>query len=342
MLEIYRHLTKVSNIYAIIECVLEYLISLSQKGSLMLKPNNCLVAIFAGPLRDNGFYESGYRGAQAACAEAGLELVAIENVGVSAQALTAAAAEAANCGPRLLLIHGGSSDAAVKIVAPKFPDVQFLSTHGTDAGANFSSFNIRQPQSAFLAGALASMLTRTGVVGHLSGIRIDPGLHARAAWAQGVAYASPEVRIVTCFCGTQDDNAVSLSYANKVIDQGVDVLYTMLNFGRTGAIEACRERQVKQIGNVIDWCAIHPDVFIGSAVANNGQLVKQWIGEVISGQLAEGEVRWLGIENPSAVRLAFGEGVPLSIRERIDGMALALANGRIELTTSFKGEEFLG
>jgi len=308
----------------------------------MLKPNNSLVAIFAGPLIDNGFYESGYRGAQAACAETGLELVVIEKVGVSAEALTAAAAEAAKSGPRLLLVHGGSSDIAVNIVAPKFPDAQFLSTHGTHAGRNFSSFNIRQPQSAFLAGALASLLTRTGVVGHLSGIRIDPGLHARAAWAQGAVYANPEVRLVTCFCGTQDDNAVSLSYANKVIDQGVDVLYTMLNFGRTGAIDACRERQIKQIGNVIDWCAVHPDVFIGSAVADNGQLVKQWIAEIISGHLAEGEVRWLGIENPSAVRLAFGESVPLSIRDRIDAMALALANGTIELTTTFKGEEFLG
>ena len=109
----------------------------------MLKSNNALVAVFAGPLRDNGFYESGYRGAQAACEAGGLELVVVEKVGVSAEALAAAAAEAAKSGPRLLLIHGGSSNVAVKMVAPKFPDIKFLSTHGTDAGINFSSFNIR-------------------------------------------------------------------------------------------------------------------------------------------------------------------------------------------------------
>lgn len=308
----------------------------------MTKLNNSLVAIFAGPIRDSGFYESGYRGAQVACVEAGLELIVVEKVGVSAEALTNAATEAAKSGPKLLMIHGGNSDVAVKVVAPVFPEVKFLSTHGTDAGTNFSSFNIRQPQSAFLAGALASLFTRTGVVGHLSGIRIAPGLHARAAWAQGAFYANPKVRLVTCFCGTQDDNEVSLIYTNKVIDQGVDVLYTMLNFGRTGAIEACRARQIKQIGNVIDWCAVDPDVFIGSAVADNGQLVKQWIGEVMSGHLVEGEVRWLGIENPSAVRLAYGQSVPQSIRDRIDAMALDLANGRIELKTIFNGEEFSG
>jgi basic membrane protein A len=307
-----------------------------------LKPNNSLVAIFAGPALDNGFYESGYRGAQAACAQAGLEFVIVEKVGVTRDALVAAAVEAAKSGPRLCLVHGGSSDVAVQMVAPMFPQVQFLSTHGTQAGSNFSSFNIRQPQSAFLAGALAALMTGTGVVGHLSGIRIDPGLHARAAWAQGVAYTNPDVRMVTCFCGTQDDNAVSYRYANKVIDQGVDVLYTMLNFGRTGAIDACRERQIKQIGNVIDWCAVHPDVFIGSAVADNGQLVRQWIDGVISGRLVQGEVRWLGIENPSAVRLAFGESVPPGVRDRINAMALAIADGQIELKKTFDGAEFAG
>ena len=298
-----------------------------------------LRAVLAGPARDNGFYESGFRGAETACAAAGLQFALQERVGVHVDALAQAAREAARHAPQMVLVHGGSSDEAVRLVAADFPKVQFLSTHGNLAGPNFSCVNIRQPQSAFLAGALAALLTRTGVVGHLSGIRIHPGLLARAAWAQGAAYANPEVRIISCFCGTQDDSTMSYHHAQKLIAEGVDVLYTMLNFGRAGAIDACREQKIWQIGNVIDWCAVHPDVFIGSAIANNGELVRQWIGDVVAGRVAQGEVRWLGMEDPRAVRLVMADGVPVAVRDRIEEVAGTLMRGEIALDAAFEGQE---
>jgi basic membrane protein A and related proteins len=238
-----------------------------------------------------------------------------------------------------VLVHGGSSDTAVQEVAPEFPSVQFLSTHGTVAGTNFSCFNIRQPQSAFLAGALAALTTRSGVVGHLSGIRIIPGLHARAAWAQGVHHVDPDLRIVTCFCGTQDDNSVSSRATAQVIDAGADVIYTMLNSGRIGAIETCRSRGVPQIGNVVDWCALHPDVFIGSAIANNGEGVRQWILDVVAGRLQQGVVRWLGMEQPAAVCLKIADRIAPAIRERVEVIGSDLAAGRIALKTEYSGLE---
>lgn len=298
-----------------------------------------LVALFAGPALDNGFYESGYRGALAARDELGLEFSHEEGFGPAPAGLIEAARRAAATRPEYLLVHGGSSDVAVETVAPEFPATRFLSTHGTRAGANFSAFNIRQPQSAFLAGALAALLTRTGVVGHLSGIRIAPGLHARAAWAQGARHVDPAVRIVTCFCGAQDDNALSHRNARAVLAAGADVLYTMLNAGRTGAIDASRETGTRQIGNVIDWCALHPDVFVASAIANNGRGVLQWLRDAEAGRLTTGEVRWLGMEEPEAVRLAMAPSVPAEVRSRIEALAAEVREGRVVLGTEYDGVE---
>lgn len=140
-----------------------------------------LIALFAGPRMDGGFYESGFRGAEAACRRFGIALECVESIGTEAQVLADAARKHAAASPQLMLVHGGKSDVAVECVAPHYPNTHFLSTHGGQAGANFSSFNIEQPQSAFLAGALAGLVTRSGVVGHLSGIRIAPGLRSRAA-----------------------------------------------------------------------------------------------------------------------------------------------------------------
>jgi len=302
-----------------------------------------LIAVFAGPRLDGGFYESGFRGAEAACAANGVLLECVESVGIEADMLAAAAEMHAAKAPAMMLVHGGRSDVAVRQVAPHFPRTQFLSTHGTQAGPNFSSFNIEQPQSAFLAGALAGLMTQSGVVGHLSGIRIAPGLRSRAAWAQGVAHVRPEVRsevrIVTCFCGTQDDNAVSQRAALAEIDAGVDIMYTMLNFGRQGAIDACRARCISQIGNVRDWCESHPDVFIASAIADNGRLVQRWIEDVVAGRLVQGEVRTVGMEDERAVRLAMGPRVPDAVRARIDALAAEVRAGAITLVDDYKGAE---
>ena len=182
-------------------------------------------------------------------------------------------------------------------------------------------------------------MTRTGLVGHLSGIRIAPGLRSRAAYAAGVARTNPQARLVTCFCGTQDDSAVAKRAALTEIDANVDIMYTMLNSGRDGAIEACRERGIAQIGNACDWTQIDPDVFIASAIADTGRLVYDWIAGVLGNPDAPGTLRELGVEDPLAVRLAMAERVPEAVRNHIEVMRTELVQTRPQWTTVYDGPE---
>lgn len=306
----------------------------------MNQPPRTLFAVLAGRSDDGGFNESGFRGARRACERHGIAFDHVESVGTGVSALVEAIDQAATRAPDLLVVHGGSSDAAVAAAAPRHPVLRFLSTHGATAGPNFSCFTIDQPQSAYLAGALAARLTRTGAVGHLSGIRITPGLRSRAAFAQGVRDTDAGVRLVTCFCGTQEDNAITCRSALAEIDAGVDIIYTMLNGGRQGAIDACRQRQVRQIGNVSDWTVTVPDVFIASAVADTGRLVESWIDDVIAGRLAHGQLRRLGMEDPAAVRLAMAASIPAALQAEIATLGAAIRAGRITLDTEYAGAEF--
>ena len=299
-----------------------------------------LFGVFCGKVDDGGFIESGYRGALEACERFGIDFNHAESTDISADALVGAIDKGIAGKPDLILVHGGRSDEAIDMAAPRHPGIRFLSTHGERAGANFSCFTIAQPQSAFLAGTLAGMLTRSGVVGHLSGIRIAPGLRSRAAYAEGVQRANPDARLVTCFCGTQDDNAVTYMAALAQIDAGVDIMYTMLNAGRRGAIDACRERGVDQIGNVRDWTAVEPDVFIASAIADNGRLVYAWLADIVQGRIATGELRSLGLEDAQAVRLAMAERVDPQVRARVAAFAADLVAGRITLPLDYGGPEF--
>lgn len=124
-----------------------------------------------------------------------------------------------------------------------------------------------------------------------------------------------------------------------MIATGADILFTMLNSGRPGAIDACRARGVLQIGNVRDWTVVVPEVFIASAVADSGRLVEAWIDALAAGTLRHGELRSLGLEDAAAVRLAMAPGVPAPLRERVLACAELLRRGEIALPDTYDGAE---
>lgn len=114
----------------------------------------------------------------------------------------------------------------------------------------------------------------------------------------------------------------------------------MLNGGRTGVIDACREARIAQIGDGRDWTAVEPDVFVASAIADTERLVAKWIEYVVGGRLVRGEVRYLGIEDRQAVRLAMAPQVPRDVRAIVDRYAADLVGGRLALPLEYTGTEF--
>ncbi|RAH96742.1 BMP family ABC transporter substrate-binding protein [Acuticoccus sediminis] len=294
--------------------------------------------LFAGRIDDGGFMQAGYTGLAKAGDALGVTIDYTDGIkpepDLLAEALRALAAD-----HTLVIAHGGQNSAAAKTVAAEFPDVTFVVTQGGVTGDNLSSYEVLQEQSAFLAGVLAARVTKTGTVGHMSGIKVKPGLKGRAAYIAGVAYADPDVTVLTNFSGDQDDNALSAKIANAMADAGADVVFTMLNAGRTGAIDAMRERGVRQIGNVVDWTAIDP-VFVGSAMADSGMALFDAVSDYVSGAFEPGVVRRIGLDTPEAVSLAVADDVPQAVRDELAAVAAKIVAGEIEVPTEWEGEEF--
>ena len=74
---------------------------------------------------------------------------------------------------------------------------RFAITQGSFLAPNVACCEVLQEQSAFLAGVLAGLASKTRVVGHLSGEKVRPGLKGRAAFAHGVRAAAPDCRFIT-------------------------------------------------------------------------------------------------------------------------------------------------
>lgn len=297
-------------------------------------------ALFAGSRSDRGFMEAGWRGLEKARTELGVQTRFIDGVPPRRDQLAAALARLADDGAQLVIAHGGQNNEACAEVAQRYPQLRFVVTQGAVQAANLASYDVLQEESAYLAGVLAALSTRSGVVGHMSGIRVTPGLKGRAAYAAGVRDTNPAVKLLTNFSGDQDDNALSYRVAQAQIAAGADVIFTMLNAGRDGVTRACREKKVRQIGNVIDWTQVDPEVFVASAWADVGIGVYLAVKDMRERGAPGPGIRHIGLGDPAAVRLAMAPQVPAAVREQVARASARIVAGQLRVPVRYDGPEF--
>lgn len=299
-----------------------------------------IAAMFPGSIDDGGFMQAGYEGLLRIERELGIPVTWLDRIEPTEEAMQGTLRALADSDAKLVVAHGGLASQAVQRVAWEFPEQRFVSIQGHLTRPNLAVYEVLQEQSAWLAGAAAGLLTRTNVVGHVSGPRVRPGLKARAAFAAGLASTNGKAKLLSSFTGAQDDAGLAQRVALAQIDAGADLLFTMLDAGRAGAIEASRARGVRQIGNVVDWVQRMPDVFVGSAIADPGYALFQ-AGRDLRDNLWSGElVKRFGTRYPDAVRLSLAPGVPAPVTSRLAALGQDMALGRIEIPDAYAGPEF--
>ncbi|WP_323765461.1 BMP family protein [Marinovum sp.] len=297
-----------------------------------------IAVFFVGELYDDGFNQAALDGAERAAREGKADISVISGVRYDQDVIRARLAEVVPEVDGLVFI-GGQGNITTPEAAAAHPDMRFAIVQGQKTGPNLASYDVRQEDSAFLAGVLAAHVTRSGTVGHLSGHRVRPGLKGRAAFVAGARHANPEISVLTGFCGTQDDNAVTRAWAAAEIEAGADVIFTMLNGARRGAVEACRDGGARQIGNALDWVAKDPQVFIASALARIDLGVERAVADIVAGRTPESIVEF-GLAQGDVVSLRLGDDVPEPARAAVAEAAEALRQGALTIPDSYDGPEF--
>ena len=254
-------------------------------------------------------------------------------------ARTARLAQLCTSHPDLVVVHGGQGDGPVADVAPRFPGTQFAITQGHHTAANVASYEILQEHTAFLAGVLAGLRAANGRAAHLSGERVRPGLKGRAAYADGVRRVTGRDPL-TAFCGNQHDPELGATWTRALAGRGARVVFAMMDGGRDGVTRTCRDTGVWQIGNVLDWVARDPQVYLASALADSGLCVERAVADHAAGALAVGRVTRYGLEEAAALRLVLGAKVGAEERRTLDEWAGKLASGDVHVANDYAGAEF--
>lgn len=290
--------------------------------------------LIPGSKTDKGWMESGYDGMRAAEKRHGdkVKVTYVENVKFAdmEQALVTLA------GKNVLVIGvGGQTEASVRKVAKRFPKVKF-SVVGGNRGTqddNVSQYDVRQAEIAFVAGAAAAMLSKTGAISYVGGLEIPAIVNAGKEFGNGARYIRPSIRYFESYTGDFDDVAKSKEATLAAISQGADIHYHILNLGLRGMEQAAREKGTHIIGSYTNRCGTNP-LYVAYTVTGVGFQVEYAIDQLVAGTW-KAEFKPFGLAmGPKASDIAVCSGSTPAMLAKLEEIKKDILAGKIKVLES--------
>ncbi|WP_412556619.1 BMP family protein [Xylophilus sp. GOD-11R] len=286
--------------------------------------------LIPGSKSDKGWMESGYDGLAAAQKQYGdkIKVQMIENINYAdmEQALVNLATKNS-----LVIGVGGQTQAAVMKVAKRFPKTHFSIVGGSkgDEVANVAGYDVKQAEIAFVAGASAAMLSKTGVVSYVGGMEIPSIVNAGKEFGKGAAYVNPKIKYVENYTGDFDNVAKSKEATLAAIAQGADVHYHILNLGLRGMEQAAKEKGTHIIGSYTDRCGTDP-LYPAYSITGVGYEVQYAIDEAVAGTWKAGYKPFGLAMGPKASDMAICNATAEQ-KARIEAIKKDIQSGKIKV-----------
>jgi basic membrane protein A len=151
-----------------------------------------------------------------------------------------------------VIMAGFSQATALGVVAPEFPDTNFVIIDAVVEAPNVQSIIFDEHTGSFLVGALAALKSTTGTVGFVGGMDV-PIIHKFfCGYAQGVKAVNPEATVIENYTGTTpdawNDPVTAGELAKAQFDAGADVVFAAAGGSGLGVLQAAKDEGKLAIG----------------------------------------------------------------------------------------------
>jgi basic membrane protein A len=201
------------------------------------------------------------------------------------------------------------SDVANKL-APDNPDTSFLVNNSTtvDAGPNAAGLNLKVQDSAYMAGYVAALASKTKKVGAIGAMPFPPIVAQMEAYALGAKAADPAVEVKKSFLGSLTDVEKGKESARAMASGDVDVIFHVADAAGPGIIEAAKAAGIKAIGFTSDQNELAPDTVITSNLVNQAEAIHLAVKSIVDGSFKGGTIDY-GLDS-GVVNIAPIRGLP--------------------------------
>ena len=243
---------------------------------------------------DAGWGAFAYNAAQAIKTKYGHELDFKDNVAIPDIEVTLR--DYAHEGYDLIIAHGFEWGEPAAKVGKDYPNTKFVVFTGLAKSTNVASIFPMQQEGSFLLGALAGMMSKTGVIGYVGGDVTYPNLvNIFEGYKQGAKLMNPNVKVLISYLDDFDNPAKGKEVALSQINSGADFLLHVADTSGQGVIEAAKEKGIYAFGAVSDQNKLAPDTVLTSFVLDVDKAYDQAVKMVQAGNFT-GEIFKPGLE----------------------------------------------
>jgi basic membrane lipoprotein Med (substrate-binding protein (PBP1-ABC) superfamily) len=205
---------------------------------------------------------------------------------------------------------------------------------------NVMGLVFREDQAAFMAGALAGLMSETKTVGIVAGMEIPPVKKFRNGYENGVAYVCPECNTIGVYIDSFTDPARGKAAAESQIAEGADIIFGAGGPTGSGGILGAAQQGVWVIGVDTDeyfttfkgGAEAGVDKLLTSAVKRVDVAVYTAVKEAQAGTF-EGGTAVFDASNNGVGLAPFHDaesGIPQEVKDRLDEIFALLASGELD------------
>ncbi len=219
------------------------------------KPFRVGLVTDVGRINDKSFNQSAWEGVKKAEAELGAEVKYIETT--DAKDYMKNIETFAKEGYDVIVTVGFALGEATREAGQKYPNVKFIGVDQFQPDPvidNVAGLIFEEDKAGFLAGALAALMSKSGVVGAVLGTDVvPPVVRFGEGFKNGAKYINPDIKVLIAYhpgglAKGFIDPEWGKQTAFSMIDQGADVIFGAGGQTGNGALIGCAERGVLAIG----------------------------------------------------------------------------------------------
>lgn len=285
---------------------------------------------------DEGWGAAGYNATQALKSKYGLDLTASD--GIAIPDIESTLTDYADGGVKLIIAQGFQWGDPVLNVSPQYPNTKFVVMTGLVKRSNVASIFPMQQQGSFLLGALAAMMSKTGVIGFVGGETYPNIIDIEEGYKQGARLINPLVKILDVYLQDFNNPAKGKEAALAQINSGADFLLHVADTSGHGVIEAAQERGVYAFGAVADQNKLAPNTVLTSFMIDMDKAYDHIFKSVRDGSFV-GNITKPGLEigkggpGDGIIYLApfhnLANKVPSAVKARLNQLTEDIISGRI-------------
>jgi basic membrane protein A and related proteins len=286
---------------------------------------------------DAGWGAFGYNAAQALNEKYGHTVDFKDDIPIPA--IESTLRDYANKGYDLIIAQGFEwGNPAVK-VSKDHPNTKFVVFTGLANSTNVASIFPMQQEGSYLLGALAAMMSKTGVIGFVGGERYPNLINIFEGYKQGARDINPKIQILETYLDDWDNPTKGKEEALlQINDGGADLLLHVADTSGHGVIQAAKEKGIYALGAISDQNKLASNTVLTSFVLDVEKAFDQAVKMVQTGNFS-GHIFKPGLE---AGKGAPGDGiiylapfhslddiVPKDVKVKLEELKQGIVNGTI-------------